>query len=210
VLVALDRSEADDRREGHPHRTPARLMPQLLCVMLRWFPDRHVVFVGDTGSGTQEMARFVHRPRRLTLVSKLHPDAGLYEPPPPYSGRGRPRVKGDRLPTPRQAAAAARRRRRTVGWYGGGRRRVETATGHGFWYKSGRGIVPLKWTFVRDCDGTHRDEYFFTTDERRGVERLIGLYTSRWNLDKGQPHSTPSPRWCGASTTGSHRRRGAA
>lgn len=183
VLVALYRSEEDDRREGHPHRTPARLMPQLLCVMLRWSPDRHFVFVGDSGYGTHEMARFVHRHWRLTLVSKLHPDAGLYEPPPPYSGRGRPRVKGGRLPPPRQVAASARRRRRTVAWYGGGRRRVETATGHGCWYKSGRGIVPLKWAFVRDCDGTHRDEYFFTTDVRMGVERLIGLYTGRWNIE---------------------------
>src|SRR3954451_16447175 len=101
----------------------------------------------------------------LTLVSKLHPDANLFEPPPPYSGHGRPRVKGAALPKPRQAAATARRlRRRTVAWYGGGTRRVGLKSDTGHWYKSGAGLVPIRWVFVRDRDGTHRDEFFFTTD----------------------------------------------
>ena len=116
VLVDLYRSEEDDRARRRPHRTPAQLMCQLLRVMLLWFPDRRFVFVGDAGYGTHEVARFCHRHRgRLTLVSKLHPDANLFEPPPPYSGKGRPRVKGAALPKPRQAAAGARRLRRRDG-----------------------------------------------------------------------------------------------
>jgi hypothetical protein len=183
VLVALYRSEEDDRREGRPHRTPAQLMQRLLCAMLRWSPDRPFVLVGDSGLGTHAMARFIARHKRLELVSKLPPDAGLYEPPPPYRGLGRPRVKGARVPTPRRAAAAARLRRMTVGWYGGGTRRVEVATGIGCWSKSGKGLVPLRWVFVRDRTGTHRDEFFSTTDLRLSVRRIIGLYTGRWNIE---------------------------
>src|SRR3954471_24429602 len=85
--------------EHRPHRTPARIMCQLLRVMRMWFPDRRLIFVGDAGYGTHEVARFAHRHRRgLTLVSKLRPDANLFEPPPPYHGKGRPRVKGSALP----------------------------------------------------------------------------------------------------------------
>ena len=110
VLVALYRSEEDDRSGGRPHRTPAQLMCRLLRVMLLWFPDRRFVFVGDAGYGTHEVARFGHRHRaRPDLVSKLHPDANLFEPPPPYSGKGRPPVKGPRRPSPGEAVAAARR-----------------------------------------------------------------------------------------------------
>ena len=29
--------------------------------MLRWFPDRRFVFVGDSGFGTHELARCCHR-----------------------------------------------------------------------------------------------------------------------------------------------------
>ena len=108
VLVDLDLSAEQNRARRRPHRTPARLRGRLLRLLLRWLPERTFVFVGDAGSGTHEVARFCHRHRhRLTLVSKLHPDANLYEPPPPYAGKGRPRVKGPALPKPRVAAAAA-------------------------------------------------------------------------------------------------------
>src|SRR4051812_9005054 len=76
VLVDLYRSEGDDRRRGRPHRTPAQLMCRLLRVLLIRFPDRRFVFVGDSGYGSHEVARFAYRHRdRLTLVSKLHPEA---------------------------------------------------------------------------------------------------------------------------------------
>src|SRR3954451_22246729 len=149
VLVALYRSEEDDRARGRPHRTPAQLMCQLLRVMRMWFPDRRLIFVGDAGYGTHELARFCDRHRLgLTLISKLHPDANLYEPPPPYNGRGRPRVKGRRLPKPRGVGASGTRERLRVDWYGGGRRDVEVVTGAGHWYKAGQGLVPLRWVFV--------------------------------------------------------------
>ena len=43
--------------------------------------------------------------------------------------------------------------------------------------------MPIRWVFVRDRSGTHRDEFFYTTDVRMGVERIIGLYTGRWNIE---------------------------
>lgn len=185
VLVDLYRSKEDNRRRRRPHRTPARLMCRLLRLLLMRCPDRRFAFVGDGGYGSHEVARFVHRHRdRLSLVSKLHPEANLFDPPPPYRGTGRPRVKGSRRPKPREAVEAARRRRRlTVGWYGGGTRRVETVSGTGHWYKAGDGLVPVRWAFVHDRDGTHRDEYFYTTDLSLAVAGIITRYAARWNIE---------------------------
>ncbi|MDG3005491.1 transposase [Paludisphaera mucosa] len=185
ALVALYRDPADDRREGRRHRTPAQQAIRLLRLMLRWFPGRRFVFVGDSAYGTRELARFADRDReRLTLVSKIHPEANLFEPPPPYEGLGRPRVKGARLPKPRQAVEATPRRRgMTVAWYGGGTRRVETATGTGRWYKGGDRLVPIRWAFVHDRGGTHRDEYFYTTDATFDVRGIVETYTGRWNIE---------------------------
>ena len=185
VPVTLDRSEEDDQARRRPHRTPAQILCQLLRVMRLWFPDRRLIFVGDAGYGTHEVARFAHRHRLgLTLVSKLHPDANLFEPPPPYSGKGRPRVKGAALPKPRQAAAEARRlRRRSVAWYGGSTRRVGLLSRTGHWYKSGAGLVPIRWVFVRDRDGTHRDEFFFSTDPALDPVTILETDPARWNLE---------------------------
>jgi hypothetical protein len=185
VLVDLYRSEQDNQARHRPHRTPPQLMCRLLRLMLRCFPNRSFVFVGDAGYGTHELARFVQRHReRLALVSKLHPDANLFEPPLRYRGKGRPRVKGARLPKPRQVVEQTRRlRHRKVTWYGGGTRRVRTTGGRGHWYKAGAGLVSIQWVFVRDKSGTHRDEYFFTTDLTLTAEAIIGLYTGRWNIE---------------------------
>jgi hypothetical protein len=184
VLAALYRPDGGGHRQGRPHRTPAQLLCRLAAALLHWFPGRRFVLVGDSGYGTHEVARFCHARRgRLTLVSKLHPDANLYEPAPPYRGKGRPRVKGAALPKPRQAAAGARPRRAVVRWYGGGTRVVALASGTGHWYKSGRGLVPLRWVFVRDRQGTHRDEYLYTTDPARSAESVVGQYAWRWNIE---------------------------
>lgn len=184
VLIDLYRSPELDRAEKRRHKTPARLMCRLLRLLLLRFPDRTFVFAGDSGFGTHEVARFCRRHRRrLTLVSKCHPDINLFAPPPPYRGKGRPRVKGDRVPKPREAAATARRTRLTVTWYGGGTRRVEAATGTGQWYKAGAGLVPVRWVFVKDATGTHQDEYLFTTDPARPADAVVGEYCGRWSIE---------------------------
>ena len=80
-------------------------------------------------------------------------------------------------------AKASKRRRLNVGWYGGGRRAVGVVTGTGLWYRSGEGTVPVRWVFVQDRTGTHRDEYFFTTDQQMGPAAVIETYTGRWNIE---------------------------
>jgi hypothetical protein len=184
VLIDLYRTPELDRAENRSHKTPAQLMCRLLRLLLIRFPGRTFVFTGDSGYGTHEVARFCHRHgSRLTLVSKLHPDANLFEPPPPYAGNGRPRVKAARVPKPRQAVATAPRTRLTVVWYGGGTRRIEAATGTGHWYKGGKGLVPIRWVFVKDATGTHRDEYLFTTDPALVADAVVGAYCGRWNIE---------------------------
>ena len=211
VLAALYRTEELNEKEGRRHKTPAQLARGLMAVLVRWFPDRRFVFLGDGGFGSHELARWFRRRRRhgrpvalapapVTLVSRFCPKANLYtEPPPPPPGKksenGRPRKKGDKLPSPRDvvegaraadgtpAALPAARTRATVGWYGGGRREVELATGTGHWFKSGKGLVEVRWVFVHDLEGTHRDEYFYTTDVTLPPERIVTLYTGRWCIE---------------------------
>ncbi len=75
-------------------------------------------------------------------------------------------------------------------------------TGRGQWYKSGRGLVPVRWVFVHDRAGAHRDEYFFTTDPSRTAADLIGRYTARWNIEATYQEARACPGlgttrgWC--------------
>ena len=190
LLVALYRPEEVNRQEGRRHKTPSQLLRQLLRLLQRWFPDRTFICAADGNYATHELARSAaRRPQQLTYVSKFYPNANLYAPPrrPAPTAKkpvGRPPEKGKKLPSPEQVVARCRRRRRlNVAWYGGGRRDVAVVTGTGLWYQSGEGVVRVRWVFVEDRTGTHRDEYFFTTDLSMSVQAVIETYTRRWNIE---------------------------
>jgi hypothetical protein len=186
VLAALYRPRELDEKEGRRHRTTLDLARQLVAALIHWFPDRRFILLGDGGYASHELARFCWRHRRhVTLVSRFHPRANLYAPPPPRcKGRpGRPRVKGQKLPAPQDVAAASALKRATVGWYGGKRRRVGFVSGTGHWYKGGGGLVPVRWVFVHDLDGTHEDGYFYCTDPSLSPSRIVTLYTGRWSIE---------------------------
>jgi hypothetical protein len=187
VLAALYRPPEWDHVHGTRHKTPAHLARLLLARLMRWFPERQFIFVGDSGYGTSETARFCskHRPH-LTLVSKFYGDAALYAPPPPRTCRtmGRPRVKGQKLASPQEVVAnTAARTSLMVTWYGGTTRDIEIITGTGHWYRIGEALVEVRWVYVHDRTGTHRDEYFFTTDLSLCPKRIVECYTQRWSIE---------------------------
>src|SRR3954453_11047863 len=187
LMVALYRPA--EKEKGRPlkraHKTPVDLLGQMLRILMRWFPDRTFVCAADGNYAAHELADMAAaHPRRLTFVSEFYADANLFEPPPPYAGQGRPRVKGKELPKPaRVVQDTVKRSVHEVAWYGGERRCVETVTGSGWWYKSGRPLVEVRWVFVRDRTGTHRDEYFFTTAVTMSPQAVVETYTGRWSLE---------------------------
>jgi hypothetical protein len=80
-------------------------------------------------------------------------------------------------------ANTAQRTHLTVAWYGGKTRDIEVVTGTGHWYRIGEALVEVRWVYVHDCTGTHRDEYFFTTDMTMKPPQIITYYTQRWSIE---------------------------
>ncbi len=203
LLVALYRPEEENQKQGRRHKTPSQLLGQMIRILMRWFPERNFMVVADGGYATHEFAELAARSkRRLTLVSLFYPNANLVGPTPEYSGKGRPRRKGERLPSPKKVVEGATERQRLkVSWYGGGQRKVETVTGTAHWYKKARPLVELRWVFVHDLTGTHRDSYFFTTDPTMTVQSLIETYTGRWNIELGSVTSQVNSLIASANST---------
>jgi len=185
VLVALYRPESLDQAEGRQHKTAPDLARQLMAVLIHWFPERKFIFLGDGGYASHALAHSCHRHRRhATLVSRFHGDARLYAPAPKRcQGIGRPPQKGRKLPTPEQVVAHRTPMPITVQWYGGGTRRVGVVSGTGLWYKAGAGVVPIRWVFVRDLQGTHRDEYVYSTDPSLTAQQIVSGFTARWPIE---------------------------
>jgi len=184
VLCALYRTREVNEQEGRRHKTPIMLAKGLMCVLMRWFPDKRFIFLGDGGYASHELARFCHRHRRrATLVSRFHGDAALYDPPPKYNGKGRPRVKGHKQKSPQDVVATRRLKKATVDWYRATERSVKLTGDNAHWYKSGQGLVPIRWVFVRDDTGTRRDEYYYSTDQTLDLTDLVSFFTQRWPIE---------------------------
>lgn len=187
VLIALYRSKEWNEKHKRAHKTPPEILEALVTVLMRWFPERHFRLSADGNFGTHRLARFAHRHRdRLTFVSRFYPNANLHEPAPLVIAKkvGRPRVKGNKALSPEQVVKQTKKRQRMrVNWYGGESREIEIVSGIGHWLKQGHGLVPVRWVFVHDLQGTHRDEYFFTTDTRLPPRFIIETYTERWSIE---------------------------
>jgi DDE superfamily endonuclease len=187
VLCALYRLPGANT-QNRRHKTPTDLARQLMATLIHWFPRRKFILVGDGGFASHGLSRFCHRHgRHCTLVSRFHSDANLYELPEKEHSprRGRPRIKGRKLPKAQEVVevAKAKGKRFTVNWYGGQTRQVELIWGEGHWYKVNEGMTPVRWVFIHDAQGTHRDEYVYSTDPTLPPDQIVSLFTARWNIE---------------------------
>jgi hypothetical protein len=185
VAVGLCRSSEFASVNNKRHKTPAHIARLLVARIQRKFKKYSFIIVGDQGYG-QHATACAFSSATLTLVSKFYPDAVLHsEVKQRVSPKPGPKPqKGSRLPSPSDVVGGTSKfTKTTVSWYGGLSRNVEYATGTGYWYRSSHGVVEIKWVFVRDLTGTHRDEYLYTTDTTMSPENIISLYTSRWAIE---------------------------
>jgi len=184
-LTVLAPSERYAHARGQRHKKLTDRARQALLQTARWLPGRRVVAVADSSFSVIELLRVVGR--CLCMVTRLRLDAGLYEPAPARKPgtKGRPRVKGARLPSlaERIGDPATPWRRVTIaGWYGGGERRLDVASGTAVWHHPGM-RVPIRWVLVRDAEGEREPQAFLCTDLEADPVTVLGWFVRRWRCE---------------------------
>ena len=92
---------------GRTHKKITDWARQIIIRLRRWLPNRTVVVVADSSYATLGLLHFWQSiSSAVTFITGLRMDAALYEPAPPrLPGQiGRPRIKGQRLPTLKELA----------------------------------------------------------------------------------------------------------
>jgi len=155
------------------------LARQMAAALAGALPGRHIQVVADAAYAGKELARL---PTTVTWTTRLRKDAALFELPPPRTGRrGRPRVKGSRLPSLTALAATASFTPVTVRRYG------RTATGHAavitcLWHGV-FGARPAQVVLIREHAGKSYDLALATTDLTATPAQVIERYASRWSIE---------------------------
>jgi hypothetical protein len=191
-LTVLAPSERYHRERGRRHKKLTDWACQMILQVRRWLPEREIVVVADSSYAVLDLLAHCAGLRRpVTMVTRLRLDAALYEPAPPRtaSTRGRPRRKGQRLPTlaTRLADPATRWMTVTVpNWYGAGPRTVELVSETAVWYHSGLPPVPIRWVLIRDPDGTFDPQALLCTDLTAEPAQILAWFVLRWQMEVTQ------------------------
>ncbi len=189
VLSALAYSERYAKELGKRHKPLTEWAWQLLLLVRRWWPDREIVAVGDRQYASLKLldhCRKLSNP--ITFVTRLRLDAALYEPAPPrYPGqRGRPRLKGRRLPNLSVVAedpATTWSPITVAEWYGGEERTIEVNSDTAIWYSTGLPAVPLRWVLVRDPRGVFRTQAVLCTNLDTDPGQILSWFVRRWRME---------------------------
>jgi hypothetical protein len=188
-LTALAPSERANAAVGKRHKALTDWGRQLLLVVRRWWPERAMVAVADSGyAALSLLARCQALTQPITVITRLRLDAALYVPAPPRQPHqnGRPRKKGARLPTlaVRAADPATHWMPCTVTqWYGQRERTVETASETALWYHTGLPAVAVRWVLIRDPEERFATQALLCTDLTVPPEQIIAWFVQRWQLE---------------------------
>ncbi len=188
-LTALAPSERYDAQQGCRHKALTDWAWQLLLVVRRWWPQRAIVAVADSGyAAIRLLARCIALPQPITVITRLRLDAALYTPAPPRQPHqnGRPRKKGTRLPTLAARAidpATAWTPLTVTQWYGQRERTVEIVSETAVWYHTGLPPVPIRWVLIRDPEEKFATQALLCTDLAVAPEQIIAWFVRRWQME---------------------------
>ena len=184
VMTVLSPSERYYQARGRNPQTMLERSTQMLTLLRRWLPERAVVVVGDSAYAALDFLSTMQH-LKLTFVTRLRLDAALYEPAPPYSGKGRPRKKGQRLPTLAQVLKNANTVWTTVAlsWYDGRVREMQITSACAVWFHVGKQALPIRWVVIRDPQGDYDPVGLLSTDPVSEPLSIVTWFVQRWQLE---------------------------
>lgn len=165
------------------HRRAYRTRPELAVEMLELLchPRKNQRFhvIADSAYGGQSVLCCL--PTNCDLTSRLVKDARLYaaRPERPRGTKGRPRQRGERLPTP-LAMLAGRCRRVTLKIYG---RREQARLADQVAHVYAAPNRPLRVVATEAIQGGRGQEAFYSTCSDATAEQVIGWYAMRWSIE---------------------------
>jgi hypothetical protein len=172
-----------NKKSALKHRRAYRTRPEqaveLLEVLCKYRENRRFHVVADSAYGGQSV--LCHLPANCDLTSRLVKDARLYDARPERKRgtNGRPRKRGERLPTPQQMLAG-RCRRVTLDIYG---RTEEARLADRVAHVHAAPERLLRVVAADAVQGGRGQEAFYSTSSDATAEQVIAWYAMRWSIE---------------------------
>jgi len=179
ILFRLYLNKQAAQKARRAYRSKPELAVELLRIVCRHRQNRRFHAIADSAYGGQSVLGCL--PTNCDLTSRLRLDARLYEAPPTRQPgqKGRPRRRGEQLPTPDQMLQE-RARRIEIQIYGRCERaRVCDATARTFALPE----LLLRVVAVEALRGGRGKEAFYSTCVDATAEQILIWYAMRWSIE---------------------------
>jgi hypothetical protein len=187
-LSVLAPSERYYQGKVRRHKKLTQWALQTILQARRWLPKRFLVVVADSSFAVIELLwQFRQLQNPVCMITRLRLDAALYEPAKAQPGaKGRPRKKGNRLPTLENVAQDKRTRWKRLAlqeWYGEKKRMIEITSKTAVWYHTGQPPLPIRWVLVRDPKKIFKTQALLCTDLSFSAEQIVQWFVRRWQVE---------------------------
>ena len=179
LLFRLYLNKKSAAKHRRVYRTRPELAVELLAVLCNHRKTKRFHAVADSAYGGQSVLCCL--PKNCDLTSRLVKNARLYDAPPQrkQGTNGRPRKRGDLLPTPAKMLAG-RCRRVTLEIYG----RAQTARlADQVARVHAAPERPLRVVAAEAVKGGRGQEAFYSTCHEATAEEVIAWYAMRWSVE---------------------------
>jgi hypothetical protein len=188
-LTVLAPSERYYQERRRAHKKITDWARQVLLQVRRWLPGRKLVVVMDSSFAAIDFLWQVARlADPIVLIARFRLDAALYEPAPQRRPAqiGRPRKKGNRLPTLAQVLEDHQigwKKAIIPNWYGQGPQELEMLSSTAVWFHNGMPPLPIRWVLIRDPNGKFKPQALLCTDLMANPEQILKWFVMRWQTE---------------------------
>lgn len=183
ILFRLYRTKKLTSESEYKKRTELAL--ELLGVLRGWSEEyqtgKRILVLADSEYACKTLMR--EKPADVDFLGPLPKKAALFDRPPPRrKGRGAPRKKGDRLPSPNEWAKDDSPWQKICVRMYGKRVPILIKTRVCLWYGVTKTLL-VRVVLTRDPSGRLEDRAFFSTDPRMPATVILSIYSRRWPLE---------------------------
>lgn len=183
VLFRLYFNKKAARKWSRAYRKKTDLMIDMLEVLQNHIArgEKRLHLVGD--SAFTAPAVLAKIPKAIAVTGRVVSNVRIHQAPPkPTPGKlGRPRTRGERLPTPKEMLEEKGLRRLEIKLYEGSAYRIRVAEQTGRFFKAPE--REMKIIATEHLRGGRGVEVFYTTEVDDSIETVLTHYSWRWPIE---------------------------
>lgn len=180
ILARLYLNKKSAAKWNRTYRSKPALMLEMLKLAHAHDPARKLHFLGDSAYTSSSMLGKI--PAAIAVTGRIGGNSRIHAPAPPRQpGRGRPRIRGERLATPEEMLDEKGLRRLDLKLYDNTQYKVRLAEQTGCLFKApGRQVKVVATEHLRGGRGR---EVFYSTETSAQAEQILQWFSWRWPIE---------------------------